>query len=75
MLPHTAAQETIIPDWLQIIRAEYSEMPGLSLTRPQVERLWTLDKTTSEAVLTMLVGVGFLRCTMTGKYVRAGNEG
>ena len=75
MLQHTPAQDTVIPDWIQIIRAEYSEMPGLSLTRPQVERLWTLDAATSEAVLTVLVDAGFLRCTRTGKYVRADSEG
>jgi hypothetical protein len=40
--------DTQINDWLQLIRAEYLEVPGLRLTRPQVERLWELDSVTSE---------------------------
>jgi hypothetical protein len=50
-----------IPDWVQIIRTEYSEIPGLNLTHPQVERLWGLDSATSDTVLKVLVGSGFLR--------------
>lgn len=30
-------------DWLRLIHAEYREMPGLHLTKPQVQRLWGLD--------------------------------
>ena len=33
--------ETHIEDWLMRIRAEYLEVPGLSLTKSQVERWWT----------------------------------
>jgi hypothetical protein len=39
--------ETHVEDWLMLVRAEYVEMPGLSLTKPQVERLWGLDAVTS----------------------------
>jgi len=28
-----------LADWLQLIRAEYLEIPGLSLTKRQVQRL------------------------------------
>jgi hypothetical protein len=38
-----------ITDWLQLIRAEYMEIPGLHLTRPQVRRLW--DLVTAEALV------------------------
>jgi hypothetical protein len=32
-------------DWIQLIRAEYHEIPGLHLTKPQVQRLWNLERT------------------------------
>ena len=60
-----------ITDWLQLIRAEYLEIPGLSLTKQQVQRLWGLDLITTEAVLAALVDVKFLRCTRHHAYVRA----
>jgi len=62
--------ETHIEDWLQLIRAEYLEIPGLCLTKPQVERLWGLDAVTSEALLAALVDVNFLRRTAKDAYVR-----
>jgi hypothetical protein len=64
--------ETHVEDWLMLIRAEYLEIPGLSLTKPQVERLWGLDAVTSEALLAALVDVKFLRRTVADSYVRAG---
>ena len=60
-----------ITDWLQLIRAEYLEIPGLSLTKRQVQRLWGLDLVTSEAVLAALVDVKFLRRTGRDAYIRA----
>jgi hypothetical protein len=54
-----------------LVRAEYVEMPGLSLTKPQVERLWGLDAVTSEALLAALIDVKFLRRTVGDAYVRA----
>jgi hypothetical protein len=62
--------ETNTTDWLQLIRAEYLEVPGLSLTREQAQRLWGLDPVTVEALLTALVDVKFLRCTRQKAYVR-----
>jgi hypothetical protein len=63
--------ETHVEDWLMLVRAEYVEMPGLSLTKPQVERLWGLDAVTSEALLAALIDVKFLRRTVGDAYVRA----
>jgi hypothetical protein len=63
--------ETHVEDWLMLIRAEYLEIPGLSLTKPQVERLWGLDAVTAQAVLAALVDVKFLRRTISDAYVRA----
>ena len=62
---------THVTDWLQLIRAEYLEIPGLSLTTQQVQRLWGLDLVTTEAVVAALVDVKFLRCTRHHVYVRA----
>jgi hypothetical protein len=63
--------DTHIADWLRLIRAEYLEIPGLCLTKPQVERLWDLDPVTSAALLAALVDVKFLRRTDQDTYVRA----
>jgi hypothetical protein len=63
--------DTHIADWLRLIRAEYLEIPGLCLTKRQVQRLWGLDPGTSEALLAALVGVKFLRRTGRDTYVRA----
>ena len=62
--------EAHIEEWLQLIRAEYLEIPGLCLTKAQVERLWGLDAITSEALLAALIDVNFLRRTGKGAYVR-----
>jgi hypothetical protein len=61
--------ETHVEDWL--IRAEYLEIPGLSLTKPEVERLWGLDPVICEALLAALVDIKFLRRTVRDAYVRA----
>ncbi len=53
------------------IKAEYQEMPGLSLTRTQAQRLWHLDETTCHTVLARLVASGFLRLTVKGIYTRS----
>jgi hypothetical protein len=63
--------ETHVEAWLMLVRAEYVEMPGLSLTKRQVERLWGLDAVTSEALLSALIDVKFLRRTVGDAYVRA----
>ena len=56
---------------MRLIRAEYVEMPGLSLTEPQVERLWSLTSDLAETLLEELERVHFLRLTKNGTYVRA----
>lgn len=54
----------------QRIRAEYREMPGLSLTLGQAIRFWNLDRPTCEDLLTRLVDEGFLHAR-GGIYRRA----
>ena len=54
------------------IRAEYLDLPGLSLTSEQVQRLYSIDVLTSEAILAALMDVKFLAKTDAGRYVRHG---
>lgn len=65
------AAQTTIADWIHLIRSEYLEIPGLHLTRTQVQRLWGLDGILCDALLEALVDVRFLRRTHAGAYVRA----
>lgn len=58
-------------DTLVRIRAEYLEMPGLSLTDRQAARLWGLDPHACAALLDHLVQQQFLRRTREGAFVRA----
>jgi hypothetical protein len=67
----TGAIEIELHDWLQIIQAEYLEIPGLHLTRPQVQRLWGLDEATCDRLLGALLASRFLRCTDDHGYVLA----
>jgi hypothetical protein len=49
--------------WTRLIQAEYLEMPGLNLTKPQVRRLWGLDPQTCDVVLDTLVATAVLKKT------------
>jgi hypothetical protein len=53
----------------QLLR-DYLDLPGLSLTLPQVSRLLSADTPTCRGVLNSLEEAGCLRCTADGKYVR-----
>jgi len=57
-------------NWIQLIRAEYHEIPDLHLTKPQVQRLWNLDAKLCDAVLEALEAGRVLRRTQAGAYVR-----
>ena len=52
-----------------LVRAEYQEMPGLCLTRAQMQRLWRLDPEACDTVVGALVKAGYLRLT-NGGYMR-----
>lgn len=58
-------------DWVALMRAEYLEMPGLALSRPQARRLWGLDGETCDLLLEEMVKTHFLRKTAQDLYVRA----
>lgn len=55
-----------------MVRGEYLEMPGLSLTFAQAMRLWHLDAASCRRVLDTLVSSGFLTETRHGAYRRPG---
>jgi hypothetical protein len=59
-----------VNDMLHIIQAEYREMPCLSLTKPQIQRLWGLETLVCEALIDALVAACVLRRTAKGAYVR-----
>lgn len=60
-----------IEDWLRLVEAEYLEIPGLNLTKPQVQRLWGFDATTCDEVLDALETAHFLKRTPRDGYVLA----
>jgi hypothetical protein len=64
------ALQATVADWLQIIRGEYQEMPGLQLTKSQVQRLWGVDAPTCDALLDELVGSRFLKRMHNGAFAR-----
>lgn len=65
--PETTAA---LHELLQRVEAEYREMPGLSLTVHQAERLWALDSTTCSFVLMTLIERGILKRAPDGSYIR-----
>jgi hypothetical protein len=67
----SATQSFPIAEVLGRIRAEYVAMPGLKLTRPQVQRLWGLDGGTCDTALAALVNAKFLSRTPEGLFVTA----
>lgn len=62
-------QQCAVTDWFRLIQAEYHEIPGLNLTKPQVQRLWGLDQSTTDALLDALVAAHVLRRTPREGYV------
>ena len=68
------AEQIIATDWLRLIQAEYIEMPGLHLTKPQAQRLWGLEPPVCDALLEALVASEFLNKTPQGLYVRSGTD-
>jgi hypothetical protein len=65
-----ASTDPAVARWVQTLRGEFLEVPGLLLTRDQVQRLWGLDGKTCDVVLEALVREGFLRRTEQGGFAR-----
>ena len=53
------------------VLAEYTEMPGLSVTLPQAQRLWAVDRVTCQEALRRLTLIGVLRVTTEGRFIQA----
>lgn len=56
----TSTQTHELTDLARRARAEFREMPGMSLTTAQAARLWQLSPDTAEVLLAELVQTGFL---------------
>lgn len=56
------------------IRAEYVEMPGMSLKIEQVQRLCGVERATCAMVLDSLVAIKFLYVKADGTYARLTGE-
>jgi hypothetical protein len=69
-----SAIDTSIDEWVQRIRNEFRDTPGLRLTGPQAVRLWGLEPRTCNAILTGLVATGFLRRAGGDMFVRAESD-
>jgi hypothetical protein len=65
-----ASQSEALHELARRIQGEYAEMPGLSVTLAQAQRLLATDPQTCAAVLKTLIGRGVLRRTAQGRYVR-----
>ena len=63
------AEQSTVHDWMRLIQAEYLEMPGLHLTKAQVQRLWRLESPMCDTLLDALVAAEFLRKTHREAYV------
>ena len=67
----TEARAQVMRDLTRRIQGEYAEMPGLTITLGQGQRLLAIDETTCTAVFRTLIKRGVLRRTSEGQYVRA----
>ena len=59
-----------IRDLLSIVRGEFCEMPGLQLTKPQIQKMWGIESATCDALVDELVNQHFLKLTQRGAYGR-----
>lgn len=54
----------------QRVRAEFEEMPDLTLTVPQASRLFGIEKDLCQSVVEKLIDSSYLRWTTTGEVTR-----
>ena len=55
---------------VQRVRAEFEEMPDLTLTVPQAARLFGIEKDLCQSVVDHLIDSEFLRLTRSGAVTR-----
>ena len=58
-----------VAHWLELIQAEYREMPDLRLNKSQMQRLWGLDASICDTLVDALVAARVLRPTAGGSYM------
>jgi hypothetical protein len=68
------AEVCALTDCIDLVKAEYLEMPGLHLTKPQIQRMWSLDDHTCDLLLDALVTDGFLTRTDRNAYALARHD-
>ena len=56
-------------EWILIIRGEFLEIPGLRLTKHQIQQLWGLRADVCTRVLERLLDERFLQLTADGHYI------
>ena len=69
-----AAADRLVAEWTERVRAEFLEMPGLTLTRWQMRRMWLLDSSLCDAIVDALVASHFLQCRPNHTYARVSND-
>jgi hypothetical protein len=67
----TPEQDPLITDVVRRVQGEFLEMPGLRLTGAQARRLWGLEETVCDALLSALVDAKFLFKTRDGAFMKA----
>lgn len=65
---HTNSLNTNITNCVQRIHAEYREMPGLCLTKPQMQRLFGIESLVCDALVDALIDAQILRRTTNDRY-------
>ena len=53
------------------VRAEFEEMPGMTLTMPQASRLFGIEREICKTVVEQLVTTAYLKWTSSGAVTRA----
>jgi hypothetical protein len=61
--------DPVVTVWLNRIRQEYRELPGLNLTQAQMQRLCGLQPDACVALIDSLVAARILRRSPTGELV------
>jgi hypothetical protein len=60
-----------VDEAIELIRTEYAQMPGLSMTSRQVRRVWSLSNEVCQEALNSLTRSGFLTENRDSSYVKA----
>jgi hypothetical protein len=55
------------------VRAEFEEMPGMTLTMPQASRLFGIEREICKTVVERLVTTSYLKWTQGGAVKRVGS--